>query len=156
MTVRTHRKFVLPLLGLVSILIVFAPWPFAHSKEPATRFIVIEASQFAYSPGEVHINPNDIVTIQLVSADVIHGLYLDGYNLSLTAAPGQSDSLTFQASKIGAFRFRCNVPCGAMHPFMVGKLIVGANVWLYRSIALALLAIIAALWAFYPLPVVMS
>ena len=28
-----------------------------------------------------------------------------------------------------------------MHPFMIGKLNVGANIWLYRSIALAFIGI---------------
>jgi heme/copper-type cytochrome/quinol oxidase subunit 2 len=48
--------------------------------------------------------------------------------------------LTFIANKSGSFHFRCNVTCGAMHPFMIGKLTVGTNNWLYRSFGLAVLA----------------
>lgn len=152
------RKLAWPFLVLASLLIIFVPWPISSQKAPASRSITIEASQFAYSPGEIHLNPGDIATIHLISADVIHSLYLDDYHLSLTAAPGYSDSLTFTASKPGVFRFRCSVPCGAMHPFMIGKLIVGANSWLYRSIALALLAVVAAgtLWVPYPTPLFKS
>lgn len=155
-TLPHSHKFAWPLLGLASLLIVSVPWPVVYPEAPASRSIVIEANQFAYSPGEVRINPGDIVTIQLVSADVIHGLYLDGYRLSLTAAPGHSDSLTFRASKAGVFRFRCNVPCGAMHPFMIGKLIVGVNSWFYRSIALALLAVVTAVVLWSPSPASIS
>ena len=74
--------------------------------------------------------------------DVVHGLYVDGYDVSVEADPGQTKSLTFTADKPGSFRFRCNITCGAMHPFMIGKLYVGSNNWLYRSIGLALLAVV--------------
>jgi heme/copper-type cytochrome/quinol oxidase subunit 2 len=49
--------------------------------------------------------------------------------------------LSFIADKAGSFRFRCNVTCGAMHPFMIGKLTVGTNDWLYRSLGLAAIAL---------------
>jgi nitrous-oxide reductase len=67
---------------------------------------------------------------------------VDRYNVSVEADPGQSATLTFVADKPGSFRFRCNITCGAMHPFMIGKLTVGSNNWLYRSIGLAGLAVL--------------
>jgi heme/copper-type cytochrome/quinol oxidase subunit 2 len=74
---------------------------------------------------------------------VVHGLYVDGYDVSIEADPGQTATLTFVADKSGSFRFRCNITCGAMHPFMIGKLTVGTNEWLYRSIGLAFISLIA-------------
>jgi heme/copper-type cytochrome/quinol oxidase subunit 2 len=88
------------------------------------------------------VDPGDRVTIQLVSTDVVHGLYIDGYAISVEADPGRSATLTFTANKSGSFRVRCSVTCGAMHPFMIGKLSVGTNQWLYRSIGLAVLSVI--------------
>ena len=126
--------------------VAFAPLP-VPAIAPQERTFQIEARQFAYSPSELTVNPGDTVTIQLVSTDVVHGLYVDGYDISVEADPGQSATLTFVASKPGSFRFRCNVTCGAMHPFMIGKITVGTNNWLYRSIALASIAVIA----FFPL-----
>ena len=118
----------------------FAPLP-VPSRAPQERIFQIDARQFAYSPSELSVNPGDKVTIQLISNDVIHGLYIDGYGVSLEADPGQTAALTFIANKSGSFRFRCNVTCGAMHPFMIGKLTVGTNNWLYRSFGFAALAI---------------
>lgn len=125
----------------------FAPLPIPPVA-PQARTFQIDARQFAYSPSELKVNPGDTVTIQLVSTDVVHGLYVDGYDVSVEADPGQSATLTFIADKSGSFRFRCNVTCGAMHPFMIGKLEVGTNNWLYRSIALALIAALGSMTYF--------
>lgn len=119
----------------------FAPLP-VPAIAPQERTFEIDAHQFAYSPSELKVNAGDTVTIRLVSTDVVHGLYVDGYDISVEADPGQSATLTFDADIPGSFRFRCNITCGAMHPFMIGKLTVGTNNWLYRSIGLAALAVL--------------
>lgn len=138
------RGFLL-LFALAGLVVAFAPLPNQPNAPTTKREFRIEASQYAYSPGEIAVNPGDTVVIHLVSTDVVHGLYVDEYGLSVTADPGQTATLTFVANKSGSFRLRCNVTCGAMHPFMIGKLSVGANQWLYRSIGLALLGMFAVL-----------
>ena len=131
------------LFGVIFVLagavIVFAPLP-VRATQPTLRTFRVEASQYAYAPAILAVNPGDTVTIELVSTDVVHGLYLDGYGVSVTADPGQTARLTFIADKSGSFRFRCNVTCGALHPFMIGKLQVGPNTWLWRAMALTILA----------------
>ena len=139
-----NSRFILLLLVMAGLVVAFAPLP-VQSIAPQERTFRIEAGQFAYSPSELKVNPGDTVTIQLVSTDVVHGLYVDGYNVSIEADPGQTTTLTFVADKPGSFRFRCNVTCGAMHPFMIGKLNVGRNNWLFRSIGLAALAIMGVM-----------
>jgi heme/copper-type cytochrome/quinol oxidase subunit 2 len=128
------------LFAAAGLVMAFAPLP-VQTIAPQERTFRIDARQFAYSPSELHVNPGDTVTIQLVSNDVVHGLYVDGYGVSVQADPGQTATLTFTADKPGAFRFRCNVTCGAMHPFMIGKLTVGTNQWFYRSVGLAALVV---------------
>jgi len=129
---------------LAGEVITYAPLP-ASAATPTQRTFRVEASQFAYSPAILKVNPGDTVTIELVSKDVVHGLYVDEYGTSVTADPGQTARLTFTVSKPGSFRFRCNVTCGAMHPFMIGKLQVGPNTWLWRASGLTVLAAIAIL-----------
>jgi heme/copper-type cytochrome/quinol oxidase subunit 2 len=124
--------------------VAFAPLP-VQSIAPQERIFRIEAGQFAYSPSELKVNPGDTVTIQLVSTDVVHGLYVDGYDISVEADPGQPATLAFIADKPGSFRFRCNVTCGAMHPFMIGKLNVGSNNWFFRSIGLIALGMVGVM-----------
>ena len=132
------------LLAAAGLVVAFAPLP-VHAVAPQERRFRIDARQFAYSPPELAVNPGDSVTIQLVSTDVVHGLYIDGYDLAVEADPGRTATMTFSADKRGSFRFRCNVTCGAMHPFMIGKLTVGKNEWLMRSAGLAVVAVLGVL-----------
>src|SRR5215207_3570344 len=132
------------LFATAGLVVAFAPLP-VQPVAPQERTFQIDARQYAYSPSELHVNPGDIITFELVSNDVVHGLYVDGYDISVEADPGQTATLTFTADKSGSFRFRCNITCGAMHPFMIGKLTVGSNNWLYRSLGLAALAVIGML-----------
>lgn len=138
------------LIGLAGAVIAFAPLPMQAVPSQARTFRM-EASQFTYSPAEITANQGDTVTIELVSTDVVHGFYLDIYGVSVTADPGQTARLTFVADQPGSFRFRCNVTCGAMHPFMIGKLNVGANTSLWRAVGLTLLTVVAA-FIFIPRP----
>ena len=128
------------LLAVFGLAVVFIQFP-AASTAPQARTFRVDAGQFAYSPAAIDVNIGDRVTIQLVSTDVVHGLYVDGYGASVEADPGKTAILTFVADKAGSFRFRCNVSCGALHPFMIGKLNVGTNNRLFRSMGISVLAV---------------
>jgi heme/copper-type cytochrome/quinol oxidase subunit 2 len=132
------------ILGAAALLVAFAPLPHSASA-PTERLFRVEAGDFAYSPAMLFVNPGDEVTIQLVSTDVVHGLYVDGYGVSVTADPGQPAFLTFTADRPGTFRLRCSVTCGALHPFMIGKLQVGSNLLLWRGLSLTFLALLGVL-----------
>jgi len=148
MKLKKHQVFLFG-LALLAGMVAFAPMSYAGNSQPTVRTFRIEASQFAFDPGEISVNPGDTVQIELVSKDVVHGLYVDNYGISVTADPGQTAKLTFVADKAGSFRMRCNVTCGAMHPFMLGKLNVGSNIRLYRSFGMAFIGILASFVFFY-------
>jgi heme/copper-type cytochrome/quinol oxidase subunit 2 len=134
-------------LALIALAIAFVPLP-SGSGVPGSHELRLTAGQYAFSPGIIKVGEGDRVTIELVSTDVVHGLHLDGYDLEVTADPGQTSRLSFVADKSGTFRFRCSVTCGPLHPFMIGKLKVGNDTLLWRGMALAMLAVIAGLWRF--------
>ena len=133
------------MIGLIALAIAVVPFPIA-SAAPTDRHFRIEASSFQYTPEAITVNPGDHVTIDLAATDVVHGLYIDGYELNVTADPGQTASLSFVADRSGTFRFRCSVTCGALHPFMIVKLNVGSNELLWRGLGFALLAAVAGVW----------
>src|SRR3990172_7776149 len=104
-----RSRFILPLIFVIAGLVVaFAPLPVPPIASQARTFR-IDARQYAYSPSEIQVNTGDTVTIRLVSTDVVHGLYVDGYDVSVEGDPGQTATLTFVANQPGSFRFRCNV-----------------------------------------------
>ncbi len=112
---------------------------------PIHSLIRVQAGQYSYAPSELRVNLGDTVTIELASTDSVHGLYIDGYGYSVQADPGQVASLTFIADRPGSFRFRCNVTCGALHPFMIGKLAVGRDTTMLRSAGLTVLGVLGLL-----------
>ena len=147
MTTQTmsRRRWGWILIGVIGLTLAFAPVPMANAA-PTDRHFHIDASAFQYSPESISVNPGDQVTIDLAATDVVHGLYIDGYDLNVTADPGQTATLSFVANRSGTFRFRCSVTCGALHPFMIGKLNVGPNDLLWRALGLCALAVVVAVW----------
>ena len=138
------RRWVMLGIGLVGLVVAFVPAPITQAA-PTDQHFRIEAKSFEYTPAIIDVNPGDRVTIDLVSTDVVHGLYIDGYGVNVVADPGQTASLTFVADQPGTFRLRCSVTCGALHPFMIGKLNVGPNELLARGIVLSVLAVLFTL-----------
>ncbi len=133
---RLDRRLAAVLFLAGAVILVPAP----QAALPTERTIRIVASSYQYTPPVVRVEPGDRVTLELVSTDVVHGLYLDSYDLRLSADPGQTARLSFVADRAGTFRIRCSVTCGPLHPFMIGKLVVGTN-WLgWRAAGLAILA----------------
>ncbi|GBC82575.1 Cytochrome c oxidase subunit 2 [bacterium HR10] len=120
--IRTLRRVGMVLLGAGAMLflasVVLAWWP-ARGEE---RAVTVVARRFHYTPNIVRVRRGDVVTIRLVSEDVHHGLYLDGYEVQTSALPGQDGVVRFVADRTGKFAFRCSVTCGAFHPYMIGYL----------------------------------
>lgn len=117
------------IIVLVSIIIMMSlSTPgFVQDGLARERFFEVKAKKFSYTPSLIKVNKGDLVRIRLISEDVHHGMFMDGYDVSTSAHPGQDGSLTFVAAHKGRFSFRCSVTCGEFHPYMVGYLIVEPN-----------------------------
>ena len=133
----------LALGALVAAMISLLPTP---AEAIDTEIIVsIEASQYAYEPNTIEVQLGQRVVLELSSMDVVHGIYLDGYDLEVTADPGQTTRLSFIADQPGPFRFRCSVTCGPLHPFMVGQMQVLPNPKVRRIIGGSVSALLAGI-----------
>ncbi|MBI2875015.1 MAG: cupredoxin domain-containing protein, partial [Firmicutes bacterium] len=115
-------KWLIPLVAAAILVGTGAAIQAAASVEPTTRDITIEAKRFNYSPGVITVNKGDLVRLHLLSTDVSHGFYLDGYELNVHLEKDQEKVVEFIADKPGRFSFRCSVTCGPFHPYMVGWL----------------------------------
>jgi cytochrome c oxidase subunit II len=137
-----RRTLGLVFLALVGAAVLAVPSP-RPSSPPRARTIRLEARNFEYLPAGVSVGRGDLVTLELVALDVVHGAHIDGYGVELTADPGQTARATFVADRPGFYRIRCSIPCGPLHPFMTGTLRVDPSDTLWRAAGLALLAIAA-------------
>ena len=130
------------------LLALLAPLP-VMGAAPQERHVTISARSFAFELGTVRVNRGDRVIVDLESTDVVHGLYVDGYGVATQAESDRPGQLTFVADRSGAFRFRCNVACGNLHPFMIVKLVVGPNLIWLRAIAATLITAVGAMVVFW-------
>ena len=143
----SRRSVSLRLITLLLLIlgVLFVPVP--SFAEPQTREITVDATQFEFSPERLTVNRGDTVHVTLTASDVVHGFYLDGYEIDFRVEPGTSQQFTFVANRSGKFRYRCSVACGTLHPFMIGELVVGPNEPVWRASALAVLAAGAVLFS---------
>ncbi len=147
---RTRLFTLLPFI-ILALAIMLTPIPV--NAEPQTRHITLTAKQFAYTPPTLRVNRGDRVILTLQSADVVHGFFLDGYGINTRIEPGTPRQIEFIADQTGKFRFRCSVSCGPLHPFMIGELVVGPNLFFARTLglmAIALAGTLVYLWRFSP------
>lgn len=128
----TRPRLIAAAFGLIAFVILVVP-P-GSATPPAERRMTIDATQFEFAPGRIVVNRGDRVTIRLTASDVVHGFYLDGYGFKQRVEPGVAQELAFVADRAGKFRYRCAVPCGPLHPFMIGELVVSANTPYWRAI----------------------
>lgn len=127
----------------------------ARSNSPSERQIHVTARKYAYEPAVIRVNRGDVLRFRLDSSDVVHGFYLEGYDVDARIAPQapfvelrrpstpdappeRVEEIVVVADRSGKFRFRCSNTCGFMHPFMQGELIVEPNRLLPASLGMTL------------------
>lgn len=125
--------------------------------DPKQVDLTITARKYAFEPSVIKVNKGDRISINLITKDVTHGFFMEGYDIDAKVQPGDSpeysklllrhpskkddfqevDRIEFIADKAGKFRYRCSVTCGYMHPFMLGEMVVVPNYPLWGGLGLA-------------------
>ncbi len=105
----------------------------------------ITLSRYKFEPSVIKVKQGDNVRLVVEGLDLEHGLYIDGYDISVKVRHAESKTLEFTADKAGAFKIRCAVVCGPLHPFMTGKFVVEPNNPFWLAMALSLITPFAAL-----------
>lgn len=146
----TRRKFLKALaFGSGAMVGGMPAKALAQESEPELREFDVEVRRYRYTPAVFRVNKGDTVRFKLVSTDVEHGFYVDGYDLDVKLKPYEEKVLEFVADKSGAFQIRCSVTCGPTHPIMRSKLVVEPNHRFWASLALAFFAPLATLAYLY-------
>ena len=118
---------------LIAVIVAFVFYELPGIKNtPASAAninIRVEAHQFywlfKYPSGIQAINvltvPKDeVVTLDVVSADVAHSWWVPAFGGKIDAIPGRTNHTWFQAEKAGTYRIRCAEFCGILHTGMHG------------------------------------
>ena len=140
---KSRAANLLALGAFVAAAISLIPTPADAMDKEVT--VEIEASQYAYEPNVIDVSLGQRVVLELSSSDVVHGIYLDGYDLDVVTDPGKTARLSFIADQPGTFRFRCSVTCGPLHPFMIGQLKVEPNPKVRRIVGGSLSALLVGI-----------
>jgi heme/copper-type cytochrome/quinol oxidase subunit 2 len=141
---KLRQRSIAAITCLLVLTALFVPFPLA-TYQLQTYAITLNARAFAYEPATIRVQRGDTITLRLESLDAAHGLAIDGYPIDLRAEPGSSASATFVANREGKFAMRCSVACGALHPFMLGELIVEPALPLARAVAATIIATFGAI-----------
>lgn len=135
-----------------------------NSPTPTSREFLITARRYAYDPPLIRVNRGDTLRVKLVSRDVVHGFYLEGYDIDARITPNRKtfqfrhpsegdswqevDSFQVVTDRIGKFRYRCSQTCGTLHPFMQGELIVAPNLTYYGGLGSVIGLFLGIIWLF--------
>jgi heme/copper-type cytochrome/quinol oxidase subunit 2 len=87
------------------------------------RSFTVVARKYAFEPGRLEANADDLVRISLSSRDIAHSFTIDEYRIAKRVGGGQTVTFEFRADQPGTFRVYCNLKqderCREMHGVLV-------------------------------------
>lgn len=86
--------------------------------------VVMYGQMWSFVPNEIRVPAGARLTFRTTSADVIHGLAIEGTRVNLMLIPGQVTELDYTFEKPGEYLLICHEYCGRAHHEMGGKVIV--------------------------------
>ena len=113
------------LSAAVVLLVVAAAGVRADAEtQGATRDFTVVGSKYAFQPGTITVDRNDLVKIVFNADDIPHSFTIDSYRISKRAGAGQSVTFEFRADQPGTFDYYCNLTQDDKCKGMRGKLVV--------------------------------
>jgi plastocyanin len=75
-----------------------------------SKKITVIGSSFKFAPSEIRVKKGDVVTINFQNSGGMHDFVIDEFNVkSKRISGGETDTVTFTASKTGTFEYYCSV-----------------------------------------------
>src|SRR5829696_3793710 len=81
----------------------------AQEQAPVQREVTVTAKKYAFSPGRIEVNQNDLVRVTLRSDDIPHSFTVDSYRIAKRVGAGQTVTFEFRADHSGTFPIYCNL-----------------------------------------------
>ena len=123
----TQRR-VRSLLGVTAVGLAAAAatgvWQVSAQQAAVQRHVEVSARKYAFTPGRIEVNQDDLVKITLHSEDIAHSLTIDAYRIAKRVSGGQTVTFEFRADQPGTFPFYCNLQIDDGCRQMRGELVV--------------------------------
>ncbi len=82
------------------------------------EFLYPDAQPAVVTADELHVPVGEVVTVSLVSDNVIHSFWIPQLAGKLDIIPGHDNQMWFKADVAGTYRGECTEYCGAQHAHM--------------------------------------
>jgi heme/copper-type cytochrome/quinol oxidase subunit 2 len=86
--------------------------------------VAVRAHKYAFDPGRIEVQQEDVVEITLRAEDIPHSFTIDAYRISKRAGAGQTVTFAFRADRPGRFPFYCDLRIDDGCRKMRGELVV--------------------------------
>ncbi|HLX79968.1 MAG TPA: cupredoxin domain-containing protein [Burkholderiales bacterium] len=106
-------------LLIAGIAASFGAGVLAQSNEKVIRIV---AKKFEYTPGEITLQKDVPVVLELTTEDVAMGFYAPDFKVDVEIMPGKAVQVRLVPDRTGTFDFSCDVFCGEGHEDMSGKI----------------------------------
>ena len=100
--------------------------PFADGRlievAPGRYEAHVVSKMFSFKPSPLKVPNGSVVDFYLTSQDVVHGFYIDGTDVNLTAIPNAVTYAQARFKRPGKYQVICHEYCGLGHQDMVGEI----------------------------------
>jgi nitrosocyanin len=80
------------------------------SEQSAIKEFTVEGGMYYFTPKEIRVKKGDTVKVTLTNKEGLHDFVLDEFNAKTKKIKaGETDTVTFTASKVGTFEYYCSV-----------------------------------------------
>lgn len=110
-----------PILLLVALAVVAVC---AQDAGTSVKPFSVTARRYTFDPPRIEVNQDDLVEIQLQTADIAHSMTIDAYRIAKRVSPGQPVTFEFRADRPGTFPYYCNLQIEDGCRQMRGELVV--------------------------------
>jgi heme/copper-type cytochrome/quinol oxidase subunit 2 len=96
----------------------------AARNQGQVREFNVTGRAYAFAPGRIEVQKDDLVKITFTAADIAHSFTIDSYRIAKRAGAGQSVVFEFRADQPGTFSYYCNLTQDDKCRQMKGELVV--------------------------------
>jgi heme/copper-type cytochrome/quinol oxidase subunit 2 len=118
---RQKRVIAFASLGAAAALYLSGP---TRASQGQVREFTLTGDHFAFAPGRLEVQKDDLVKITFNATDMAHSFTIDSYRIAKRAGSGQRVVFEFRADQAGTFPFYCNLTQDERCRQMKGELVV--------------------------------